>query len=76
MENQHRKITGYRELSQSEIDMMNEIKEFEASWNGLIDRLREMKDVDQREVSIAVTEAENAFMRAVRSVARPDRKVK
>ena len=75
MENQHRKITGYRELSQSEIDMMNEIKEFEASWNGLIDRLREMKDVDQREVSIAVTEAEHAFMRAVRSVARPDRKV-
>ncbi len=75
MENQHRKITGYRELSQSEIDMMNEIKEFEASWNGLIDRLREMPDVDQREVSIAVTEAEHAFMRAVRSVARPDRKV-
>lgn len=26
MENQHRKITGYRELSQAEIDTMNEIK--------------------------------------------------
>lgn len=26
MENQHRKITGYRELSQVEIDLMNEIK--------------------------------------------------
>lgn len=26
MENQHRKITGYRELSQEEIDLMNEIK--------------------------------------------------
>ncbi len=26
MENQHRKITGYRELSQTEIDLMNEIK--------------------------------------------------
>lgn len=26
MENQHRKITGYRELSQAEIDLMNEIK--------------------------------------------------
>ena len=27
MENQHRKITGYRELSQEEIDLMNRIKE-------------------------------------------------
>lgn len=26
MENQHRKIAGYRELSQQEIDLMNEIK--------------------------------------------------
>ena len=26
MENQHRRIRGYRELSQLEIDMMNEIK--------------------------------------------------
>lgn len=26
MENQHRKIRGYRELSQEEIDLMNEIK--------------------------------------------------
>ena len=27
MENQHRKISGYRELNQEEIDLMNEIKE-------------------------------------------------
>lgn len=26
MENQHRKITGYRELNQTEINLMNEIK--------------------------------------------------
>ena len=26
MENQHRKISGYRELSQTEIDLMNRIK--------------------------------------------------
>ena len=26
MENQHRKITGYRELSQQEVDLMNRIK--------------------------------------------------
>lgn len=28
MENQHRKISGYRELSQEEIDLMNKIKAF------------------------------------------------
>ena len=27
MENQHRKIKGYRELSQAEVDLMNRIKE-------------------------------------------------
>jgi hypothetical protein len=27
MDNQHRKIRGYRELSQAEIDLMNKIKE-------------------------------------------------
>ena len=26
MENQHRKITGYRELNQTEIDLMNKVK--------------------------------------------------
>lgn len=26
MENQHRKITGYRELNQQEIDLMNKVK--------------------------------------------------
>lgn len=27
MDNQHRKIKGYRELNQAELDLMNEIKE-------------------------------------------------
>ena len=27
MENQHRKISGYRELTQEEVDLMNKVKE-------------------------------------------------
>lgn len=27
MDNQHRKIAGYRELNQNEIDLMNKVKE-------------------------------------------------
>lgn len=75
MDNQHKKISGYRDLSQAEIDLMNECKALEAQWNGLIDRLRANSDLDQRQVSIAATDGESAFMRAVRAVARPERKV-
>lgn len=35
MENQHRKITGYRELSQEEIDLMNQIKALGAALGEL-----------------------------------------
>ncbi len=75
MENQHRKITGYRELSETEINLMNEIKALEAQWNGVIDRLRATEGLDQRQIAIAATDGESAFMRAVRSVAQPERKV-
>jgi len=76
MDNQHKKITGYRDLSQAEIDLMNEVKAHEAKWNGLVDRLKAMgSSVDQRNVAIAATEGENAYMRAVRAIAQPERKV-
>ena len=40
MENQHRKITGYRELSQEEIDLMNRIK---AKGSELLDLQAELQ---------------------------------
>ncbi len=74
MDNQHKQIKGYRDLSQDEINLMNEIKAFEAKWNGLVDRLRNLGSAaDQRQVSIAATEGEAAFMRAVRAIAQPER---
>lgn len=47
MENQHRKIKGYRELSQEEIDLMNEIKSKGAELGELIEKIRKVH-VDQR----------------------------
>ena len=41
MENQHRKITGYRELSQKEIDLMNEIKALGPQIEGVLIKIRE-----------------------------------
>ena len=39
MENQHRKIKGYRELTQEEIDLMNQIKEMGVQLDTLCDKL-------------------------------------
>lgn len=71
MENQHRKISGYRELSQEEIDLMNAIKVKGEELGGLVQRLRENKDADQRWVSIGATDMQTGLMALVRSVAKP-----
>lgn len=39
MENQHQKIKGYRDLSQLEIDLMNEIKAKGAELGTLVEKL-------------------------------------
>ena len=39
MDNQHRKIKGYRELTQVEIDLMNEIKAKGLELGGLVAKL-------------------------------------
>lgn len=39
MDNQHRKISGYRELTQEEIDLMNEIKQKGKELGDLIEKI-------------------------------------
>ena len=73
MDNQHRKIAGYRELSADEIDVMNSVKNLEAQFNGMIDSLKAMPGIDQRNVALAQTHGEDAFMRAIRAIAQPTR---
>lgn len=72
MENQHRKINGYRELSQEEIDGMNSVKALEKDAVALMDQLSELPGIDQRRLSHAKTNIEQACMWAVKAVARPD----
>lgn len=71
MDNQHQKITGYRDLSQEEIDAMNLIKAEGADLEALIERIGALPDVDQRWVAIAKTNLQQGIMALVRSVARP-----
>lgn len=40
MDNQHRKISGYRELSQPEIDLINEIKDLGPKMEELLEKIR------------------------------------
>lgn len=47
MENQHRKIKGYRELSQEEIDLMNRIKEHGEKTKALIDELYQLRNKEE-----------------------------
>lgn len=53
MDNQHRKITGYRELSQEEIDLMNEIKAKGAELGELIVRLEYTHSLEEHRLQLA-----------------------
>lgn len=44
MENQHRKISGYRDLGQVEIDLMNEIKALGPVIEGVVNKVNKHLD--------------------------------
>ena len=44
MKDQHKKIKGYRDLTQEEIDLMNEIKEHGEITKSLIQKLERMRE--------------------------------
>lgn len=72
MENQHRKIKGYRELSQEEIDMMNEIKTKGVELGELVSKLRDADKPDKRWVNIGATDLQTGLMALTRAIAKPD----
>jgi hypothetical protein len=71
MENQHRQIKGYRELSQEEIDLMNEVKAKGVELGELVLKLRSNPDLDQRWVSIGATDFQTGLMALTRAIAQP-----
>jgi hypothetical protein len=71
MDNQHKKITGYRDLSQDEIDAMNRIKTLSATVGEFVDSLRHTEGLDQRWIAEGRTDLQKGFMSLVRGVAQP-----
>lgn len=81
MDNQHQKITGYRELDQIEIDLTNEIKAKAAEVGNLCAKLNALSAspgaiiehgaLDGRWVAIGRTHLQEGFMALTRAVAQP-----
>jgi hypothetical protein len=86
MDNQHKKITGYRDLSQEEINLMNEGKALAEQCGAYIEKLRARdkaiaqtppasgdarRALDQRWISIGATDLQRGFMAVIRGIAQP-----
>lgn len=71
MDNQHKHIKGYRDLSEQEISLMNRIKEHGAETEKLLEEIKTIPNIDQRWLSIGITDLQKGFMAVIRSIARP-----
>lgn len=72
MDNQHRAILGYRELSQAEIDLMNTVKTQAVQVEALIEAVRRAgEEIDPRWLAIARTHLQEGFMALTRAITRP-----
>lgn len=71
MENQHRQIKGYRELTQEEINLMNEVKQKGVEFGDLFEKLEKIENLDKRWLSIGKTDLQKGLMATTRAIARP-----
>ena len=71
MDNQHKQIKGYRNLSQEEIDLMNEAKSLAVQVGDLVAKIQATPLTDKRWASIGQTDLQKGFMSIIRAVAQP-----
>lgn len=83
VDNQHQKIKGYRDLSQEEIDLMNEVKDLGETLAALVRKLELISaprsplmgkgpEIDGRWVAIGTIHLQQGIMALVRSIAKPE----
>ena len=72
MENQHKKIKGYRDLTQEEIDLMNEVKIKGAELGLIIEKLNNMDEIDKEWLSAGKLGVQQGLMAITRAITRPD----
>ena len=71
MKDQHTLIKGYRDLTQSEIDLMNALKAKAEEIGALLETIAIVEGVDQRWLAIGKTDLQKGFMAAIRAIAKP-----
>ena len=71
MKDQHEKIKGYRNLSQDEINLMNEIKQKGIELGLLVEKLESTEGLDDRWIDIGKTDLQTGLMALTRAVAQP-----
>lgn len=71
VDNQHKKIKGYRDLSEEEIALINEAKGLAEKVGELCDKIEETQGIDGRWFSIGRTDLQKGFMSLIRSIAQP-----
>jgi hypothetical protein len=67
-------IKGYRELTQDEIDLINEAKALAEQVGAFVEKLEDGRpglSFDKRWIAVGKTHAQQGFMALVRSVAQP-----
>ncbi len=72
MDNQHKMIKGYRDLSEVEIGAMNDCKQIAIQVGVLVDKVANMDSVDGRWVAIGRTDLQKGFMALIRAIAKPE----
>lgn len=65
------KITGYRQLSDAEMALMNEGKALAVQCGDWVEKLRQDGSLDQRWVNIGATDLQRGFMAVLRGIAQP-----
>jgi len=65
------RIEGYRQLSEHEALLINEIKTLGSQIGIMCDSLRGAPGIDQRWLAIGITTLQTGMMQLVRSIAKP-----
>lgn len=72
MENQHKHIKGYRDLTEQEIALMNKAKELAVQVGELVEEVKGTEGIDQRWAAEGKTDLQKGFMSLIRAIARPE----
>lgn len=72
MENQHKQIKGYRDLTQEEINLMNECKDLAEKCRVFLEKVEATPEIDKRCSALGKTNLQQGFMWSIRAIARPE----